>query len=243
MRKHVREILFGIMASLIAAAIWAAVSWATTLRSLWFAGFAGFGIGCVVATVALVRRLMAEVGFAERIEGSTFEFHKLLAKAQKSVFAIGPTLVFLTQKEEIKQLLFQKLTNPKFQVSLLICDPASATAQLWTEIGYGRDFNVTIRESIRTFHSWLDKKERPNLVIKTVGPVTASLVFIDADDGTNGQLLIIPLPWRVSGQNRPCFLISKRFHTSAFNTYYDSYRALFSSHDVAKEITDTEDSR
>ena len=78
-------------------------------------------------------------------------------------------------------------------------------------------------------------------MIKTVGPVTASLVFIDADDGTNGQLLIIPLPWRVSGQNRPCFLISKRFHRSAFNTYYDSYRALFTNDDVAKDIGDTED--
>jgi hypothetical protein len=235
MKKHVREILFGILASLIAAAIVAAVNRATETRSLWFAGLAGFGAGCGVVFLMLVRRLRATVGFVERIEGSTFEFHKLVAEAEKSVFAIGPTLIFLTQKEEIKQLLFQKLSNPKFHVSLLVCDPASATAQLWTEIGYGREFDKAIRESINTFQSWLDKKDRPNLIIKTVGPVTASLVFIDADDGTNGQLLIIPLPWRVSGQNRPCFVISKRFHTSAFNTYYDSYRALFNS-DVAKDI-------
>ena len=119
MKKHVREILFGILASLIAAAIWAALKWATTLRSLWLAGFAGFGIGAVVVALALLRRLIAGVGFAERIEGSPYEFHKLVAKAEKSVFAIGPTLVFLTQKRRNQTVIISEAS--KSQVPSFHC--------------------------------------------------------------------------------------------------------------------------
>jgi hypothetical protein len=227
--------ILSIVASLSAAAIWDVLCWAVKKDLLWIVGLGGLLTGCGFSALIWWWHFRARIGFGERIEGSAFEFHRLIRKARKSVFAIGPTLIFLTQKQEIKKLLFEKLANPDFQVSLLVCDPESATAQLWNEIGYGQNFYTSIHESITVFQSWLDKKDKPNLTIKTVGPVTASLVFIDASD-ENGQLLIIPLPWRVPGENRPCFMISKKFHESAFNTYYDSYRELFKN-TVANDIT------
>lgn len=232
MSKKTQEFLLGVLASIVAAAIWAAIKLATHAWSLWLAGLAGFGMASLVFAILQVRQLRQSARFAARIEGSPFEFHKLLAKAQHSIFAIGPNLNFLMNNQKIKQLFFQKLSDPNFRGSLLVCDPTSATANLLHEIGYSGDFNSQLRKSIDTFQLW--SKEHPNLLVKIVGPLTASIVFVDADQDT-GALLIIPLPWRVSGENRPCFLLSKKVHHVAFNTYYDSYRALFRS-DIAKNI-------
>ena len=232
-----KNLLTGVVGSLIATGlaaliIWATDNWPSKYWSLWLTGIGGFLVGLLVLYWWQLRK---RIRFSPRIEGSPFEFHKLASAAQHSIQAIGPTLIFLTQNPAIRQLLFKKLTDPKFRISFLISDPDSGATQLWNQIAYGRDFNIQLRESIAAFQSWLDPKERPNLTIKTVSSISASLVFIDADH-RNGQLIIIPLPWGVSGQNRPCFRLSKSFHPIAFNTYYDSYRALLSS-ETAKSVS------
>jgi hypothetical protein len=235
MRKYSREILIGALGSLLAASIWALAAHVRDITSIWSAILIGLLLGVALMALVAAWFFRANVGFADRIEGSAYEFQKLLTQANKSIFVIGPSLGYLTQYPIVKELLFQKLSNLKFSASILLCDPASATSQLWNEIGYGRNFSSAIMQSLETFQTWIHPKERPNLTVKVVGLVTASLVFIDAEDDKNGRLLIIPLPWRVSGQNRPCFMISKRFQKAAFNTYYDSYRNLFES-EIAKAI-------
>jgi len=65
-----------------------------------------------------------------------------------------------------------------------------------------------------------------NLQIRKNGIVTFSLLFIDADT-KDARVLITPVPWRIAGSERPCFLINKQHHESAFSTYYITYVDLF----------------
>jgi hypothetical protein len=53
-----------------------------------------------------------------------------------------------------------------------------------------------------------------------------SLIAIDAEQ-PKGFLVIVPIPWRVYGGSRPCFVVEKERHPTAFGTYYNSYHALF----------------
>lgn len=66
-----------------------------------------------------------------------------------------------------------------------------------------------------------------NLIFRKNGIITFSLLFIDVDT-KNAHVLITPVPWRISGSERPCFLINKQQHESAFSTYYNAYVDLFS---------------
>ena len=71
-----------------------------------------------------------------------------------------------------------------------------------------------------------NKDIKGNLIFRKNGIITVSLLFIDADT-KNANVLITPVPWRISGSERPCFLINKQQHESAFSTYYNAYVDLF----------------
>ena len=76
---------------------------------------------------------------------------------------------------------------------------------------------ISFNNAIDKFKVWVkdfETKKRKeseikgNFVIRKKGIISISLVFIDADT-QNGCVLIIPVPWRIPGSERPCFLMLK----------------------------------
>src|SRR6185437_2826227 len=68
------------------------------------------GIGILLEHLRMRKKYVA---FAQRIEGSPFEFVKIAATAREMIFAIGPNLNYLTQ-DKVRDLLFTKLSSQRF---------------------------------------------------------------------------------------------------------------------------------
>lgn len=204
------------------------------------------------------------VPFSNKIVDSKFDFNKMICKATKSIFIVGPNLHFLTNHpEEKKKILFQKFeTNPNFELHILVSDPelkldSEVTKSLGHDLSDSENknknkniyksisnfifgdpnFHDQLEEAIEIFKGWgkdfdemkyAEKSEiRGNFIIHNKGIISVSLVFIDADT-QNGCVLIIPVPWRIPGSERPCFLIDNLNQESGFMQYYTTYRRLFS---------------
>ena len=221
-----REFLLRVAAGLVVAAIVAAIKWGANQYVPWLACVLGLIVGTFLTTFWHRR---TTVPFSARLEGSQFVLLNIAKRAKKSIFVIGPNLNYIATNPEAKQLLFEKLAMEGFRVWLLVSDPAAAVAKVWESVGYDPGFEADLRRAMVTFGAWLNPTERPNLRVKTTGVVTLSLMFIDAEDDANACVLVIPVPRNVSGNARPCFLITRRQHQLAFSTYYDAYRGLFDS--------------
>jgi len=50
---------------------------------------------------------------------------------------------------------------------------------------------------------------------------------VDAEDNDKARVVAAPVPWNVTGGQRPCFQVTKKEHASAFNLYYATYDQLF----------------
>jgi len=221
MKERTKTIVDGVATGLVVAGIIAAIKWAAKPWGLWIAGGTGVAIGYLAA---FVWRQKYYARFSQRIEGSSLGFLEFVQEAKHNIFAIGPTLNFLARENEARTLLHQKLAEPDFAVWLLLSnDRASEFMEL---IGFNESFVSDLINAKKQFKAWSAKHQ--NLLAKTTLYVTTSLVFVDANQ-ENGKLLVVPLPWRVSADDRPAFVISKRHHPIAFNTYYQAYKALFES--------------
>lgn len=181
------------------------------------------------------------VPFTDHIMDSQFEFRKLACDATRSIFLIGPNLNFLAEhKQEIKGLLFQKLENDprNFKIRMLLSDPGNEEiCKVMSEVSFTKTFKKELDIAINTFKVWKKEAEehKPplNLMIRKTDVITISLLFVDAEDKQNARLLVTPVPWNIPGKSRPCFLIKKQQHESAFNKYDDTYGELFS---IAEDI-------
>ena len=178
-------------------------------------------------------RLRQSVPFSEKVEDSRFEFKKMAEAATKSIFIVGPNLKFLAAENGLKEFLFLKLKGPGFKVRMLLSDPEKKeTYEGAYKVLFTEEFSEEFDPIIKEFKIWIeDAKEdhspQLDLKIKKVDVVTVSLLFIDVEDMGNARVLVVPVPWRVSGKDRPCFLISKKQHPYAFSTYYRKYNKLF----------------
>ena len=120
---------------------------------------------------------------------------------------------------------------------MLVSKPKEPVALVWENVAYGSGFSQELERSIKTFRDWLNPTERPGLKVKVTGLVTLGLMFVDADDPSNARVLVIPIPWNVAGEARPCLLMRRRQHPVAFAIYYDAYRSLFQSSQLAEELS------
>jgi hypothetical protein len=228
MKQRTEALVLNVIAGFIVIALLAAAHWTSRTWDLWLAGVAGCTVGAVLTYKWQLRK---RVRFAERSEGSDFEFLRLAGEAHHSIFVIGPSLSFLAREKSVKELLFKKLSiaGSDFRVWMLLSDPSSN--ELWQAIAFSGDYKAELKEAIVSFRSWLNEaqvggKPHPNLDIRAALPIATALLFVDADQD-EGQVLITPIPWNISPRDRPCFLISKRFQPAVFKKYYDAYLTLF----------------
>lgn len=190
----------------------------------------------------LIDEQKKHIPFTSRILGSDFEFNKMVCDANESIFIIGPNLHFLADNEnnaEIKELIFQKLkNNPKFEIKMLLSDPTNKEiCKIMSEISFTETFQKELNDAIIEFGDW--KKEANlqgynNLKIHKTGVITISLLFIDEKNEKKARVLVTPVPWKISGKDRPAFLIKRKQHKSAFDKYLSNYSELF--HKIAKDI-------
>ena len=193
------------------------------------------------------------VSFTNEIANSKFDFRKMASSATKSIFIVGPNLHFLAKNaEETEDILFQKLKNhPDFDIRMLLSNPDARLShtetngsdteteiifEFMSKCSFGdKHFKDQLLNSIDKFKDLKTDFEnlknnnediKGNLQISKNGIVTFSLLFIDADT-KDARVLITPVPWRIAGSERPCFLINKQHHESAFSTYYNTYVDLF----------------
>ena len=219
-----KQVFIGVLGSLIASAIWAVTGEITKIEPLWLFGIAGFIAGCGITFSIGTWWLGKRAHFVQRVDGSAFGFVNCVQEAKHSIFAIGPTLNFLARDPEARKILHQKLADTKFELWLLISSPE--TADLWELIGFNESYMADLKNARREFTDW--SKKYNNLTVKETFLITTNFIFIDANQKT-GKLYITPLPWRIETGNRPCFMVSKEHHLTAFNTYYTAYRGLFDS--------------
>jgi hypothetical protein len=223
-----------VFGGLIAGAIIVVAGWAAHLEFPWLAAGLGLLLG-FSATVTWHWHWHAP--FGSRIKGSRFEFEVLTKKAKKSIFLVGPCLNYIATQTSARELIYRKLAEPGFQVWMLLSKPREPVALVWEDVAYGSGFGQELDRAIATFRGWLNSTERPRLEIKVTGLVTLGLIFVDADDASNARVLVIPIPWNVAGEARPCFLLRRRQHPVAFDVYYDAYRSLFQSGQLAQELS------
>lgn len=177
-------------------------------------------------------RRCKSVPFSEKVEDSRFEFKKMAEAATKSIFIVGPNLRFLATENGLKPFIFLKLNESGFKVRMLLSNPEKKQiCESGDLVIFTPEFSKQLDTAIKEFKKWIEdaKHHSPqlDLKIKKVDLVTVSLLFIDAEDMENARVLVVPVPWRVSGKDRPCFLISKKQHPYVFSTYYRKYNKLF----------------
>lgn len=182
------------------------------------------------------------IPFANHIRGSSYEFVKMARNATKSLFIVGPNLNFIADNnQEIKNLLFQKLKeNPNFEVWMLLSDPDHEEInKVMSEVSFTKDFSDQLKKTISKFSNWINEANEPerplNLKIRKTSVITFSLLFIDAELD-NAHVLVTPIPYNTAGMLRPCFLIKKKQHESAFYAYYGAYVNLFNDRSKTKDI-------
>lgn len=161
-------------------------------------------------------------------------------------------------EEKKKILFQKFETNPNFELDILVSDPElKLDSEVTKSLGYDLsdseykniyksisefiygdpNFHDQLEDAIEIFKGWekdfdkmknAEKSEiKGKFRVRNKGIISVSLVFIDADT-QNGCVLIIPVPWRIPGSERPCFLINYQNHESGFMQYYTAYRRLFS---------------
>lgn len=175
------------------------------------------------------------VPFAQRVNGSIYEFRDMVNSANTTIFMVGPNLNFLVKEAWAKDFLFSCMAQRRLAVRFLITNPDSPACQVMNEVAFTPTFQGELDEAIKTFTNWKLEASTKSIDFhaKKADAITLSAVFVDADS-LDGRLLVIPIPWKVNGSQRPCFLLKKNIHPEAFNAYYDSYKLLFDN--VAIEI-------
>lgn len=196
--------------------------------------------------IALIDDQKDCVPFATTVVDSQFEFRKMVCDATKSIFIIGPNLNFLAAEEneqEMEELLFQKLKNnpQSFKIRMLLADPKrEEICKIMSKFCFTGKFQKQLHDVFEIFLCW--KKEAGGLdpqmeymKIRKTGMIAFSLLFID-EEGANARVLVTPIPANISGGLRPCFLITKKQHKSAFDIYYTSYNGLFNDKEKSEDI-------
>lgn len=175
------------------------------------------------------------VPFANHLKDSQFEFKKMACEASKSISIVGPSLKFLAEHKEIKELLFQKLKNdPTFKIRMLLSEPKKKEiVKVMAKYYPGDTYGADLEKSIQTFDGWKKEAEgyNPHLKLeiqKSDLIFSISLLFIDEDE-PNARVMVTPIPYMIYSTDRPSFLIEKQQHEEAFNTYLNAYKGLFSN--------------
>lgn len=183
------------------------------------------------------------IPFAKQVSGSDFEFLTMANKATRSIFMVGPNLNFIANEKDgkIKDLLFNKMKkNANFKILMLLSNPdCKEICDAMSKASFTDSFVEELNNAIINLVIWKKEAEKskikPQLFIHKTSIITLSLLFIDYEE-PNACLLVTPIPWKVAGTARPCFLIEKQQHEEAFNKYYHAYNGLFWS----KKVKDVE---
>lgn len=179
------------------------------------------------------------VPFAKQVGGSDYEFMEMVNKAAKSIVLVGPNLNFIANEEKgkIKELLFKKMKkNSNFKISMLLSDPdCKEICDAMSKATFSDTFVEELNNAIGHLVEWKEEakknKLKSQLFIRKTSVITLSLLFIDKEE-PNACVLVTPIPCKVGGPERPCFLIEKQQHEEAFNKYYHAYRDLCRSKKV-----------
>lgn len=222
----------GLVTAALVAAVGATASWAAKEELPWVAAGLGILFGIVVT---FLWHWFRHTPFAPRIENSRFEFLKLVKNANKSIYLVGPCLRYIAGEQKARDMILEKLGKPNFDVWMLISKPNEPVAMVWEQVAFGRRFSDELEKSTETFRGLLNPAQRPNLKIKMTGLVTLGLVFVDMED-SDARVLVIPIPWNVAGEARPCFLLRRAQHPAAFNAYRDAYKALFTNGTLVEDL-------
>ena len=179
------------------------------------------------------------IPFAKQVRGSDYEFMEMVNKAARSIFIVGPNLNFIANEKEgkIKELLFKKMKkNSNFKILMLLSDPdCKEICDAMSKATFTDNFVDELNDAIGHLVEWKKEAEKnklkSQLFIRKTSIITLSLLFIDKEE-PNACVLVTPIPCKVGGAERPCFLIEKQQHEEAFNRYYHAYKELCDSKKV-----------
>ena len=238
---HDNKAVIGFVAGIASSLSATALAWLLTSRNVQTAGFISILIAAVCAYLywseSRERRALAasSVRFAQRVKGSEFEFGKMANCASRTIFMVGPNLNFIVKEAWVKDLIFSLMKQRNLEVRLLLTDPNSPACHVMNDVAFTQTFQEELTTAINSFSAWRTeaKSKALNFQVKKAAAITLSMVFVDAESG-DGKVLVIPIPWRVNGSQRPCFMLEKDHHAESFSSYYESYRSLYEN--VAVDI-------
>lgn len=179
------------------------------------------------------------IPFAKQVKGSDYEFMEMVNKAARSIFIVGPNLNFIANEKEgkIKELLFKKMKkNSNFKILMLLSDPdCKEICDAMSKATFTDRFVDELNDAIGHLVEWKKEAEKnklkSQLFIRKTSIITLSLLFIDKEE-PNACVLVTPIPCKVEGAERPCFLIEKQQHEEAFDRYYHAYKGLCESNKI-----------
>jgi hypothetical protein len=189
--------------------------------------------------VSILNRQDPYVPFAKQVGDSDYEFMEMVNKATRSIFIVGPNLDFIANEKDgkVKELLFKKMKkNSNFKILMLLSDPdCKEICDAMSKETFTDTFLDELIDAIGHLVKWKKEAEKnklkSQLFIRKTSIITLSLLFIDKEE-PNACVLVTPIPCKVGGALRPCFLIEKQQHEEAFNRYYDAYKELCKSKKV-----------
>lgn len=189
----------------------------------------------LLAIIAINKQHKRSVLFAEQVGGSDFEFYNLADTASDSIFIVGPNLNYFAKERWVKEMIFLLMDKRNIRVRLLLTNPSSPACSTMNDNAFTSTFEKELQESIEIFIKWKQEADQKslNFGVKVADVVTLSMFCVDAENKC-GKLLIIPIPWKLIGSKRPCFMLEKKNQTTAFLNYYESYNELYNK--MAQEI-------
>lgn len=149
------------------------------------------------------------------------QFSELVEVAEHEVFALGPNLLYVAQN--LKPLVFKK-AEEGVNIKLLIMEHDIRAVNLIENYASTAVFYAELKLCHETFKQWLEEASYKgrDIQVKVAPIVPISLNIVDGQYD-NGRMLLIPLPYRTAGAERPCILIEKRADPEAFSLYYDKF--------------------
>ena len=161
-------------------------------------------------------------------------FQELLESAKKELFAFGPSLTYVAQNT--KDLVYRRAKEGiKIRLMIMANDPVAA--KYVNDYASGSDFIPERKLSQHIFSSWQEDANSQGLdiSIKTTSgilPISVNIVDPKLD---SGKMLIIPLPYRTPGPDRPCIYLLNAGNPISINHYARKYNFLW---DTSKGILD-----